>query len=50
MVTRGNRNAYEGEGFTFNSSSSSKMGWVEKVSPLRLNCQEVIIKIKNKIK
>ena len=50
MVTRGNRNACEGEGFTFNSSSSSKMGWVEKVSPLCLNCQEVIIKIKNKIK
>ena len=50
MVTRGNRNACEGEGFTFNSSSSSKMGWVEKVSPLCLNCQEVIIKIKKKKK
>ena len=50
MVTRGNRNACEGEGFTFNSSSSSKMGWVEKVSPLCLDYQEVIIKIKKKKK
>ena len=40
MVTRGNRNACEGEGFTFNLSSSSKMGWVEKVSPICLDCQK----------
>ena len=40
MVTCGNENAREGEECTSNSSSSSKMGWVVKVSSLCLDCRE----------
>ena len=42
MTTRGNKNACGKKECTPNSSSSSRMGWVAKVSFLCLDCQEIM--------
>ena len=48
VVTRDTENACKRKGYTSNSGSSSKMGWVAEVFSLRLDCQEVIKKRKEK--